>query len=509
MVTYIPSTAETIAPEEKPVTKVAAYARVSTLNPEQEDSYEAQKEHYETLISETEGWELAEIYADQASGLNTKKRTDFKRMMADAKKGKFNLLLVKSISRFARNLVDSISSIRELQSYGIEVRFQKESLSTASPQIGFLLAVMSSMAEQESLSISQNVQLSFEYKMKRGEWFCTYSKFLGYDKDKDGEIVINPEQAETVRLIYDRFLSGTSLDHLAKQLKAEGRKTGTGGTSWNKGHLAQIIKNEKYSGIAILQKTFTDDVLNKHRKVNNGDRPQYRVENALPAIIDKQTWLLAQAELLRRAKAAKEKTIPGPRPRWGKNDFSSMVYCPHCGAFLNRHLARQTRVWKCHNRATGNGCNCEIIHESELQEATLKAAQALWDKKPNIRHFKVPTLTDKTSEKVQIEAAATFAENQYADRITTFLSQPRPEEYSSEMPLRLLDRIDFSDTEWTFRFWGRQTIKVPRTAGANKDLGRKLKRSNRPEPKPTKEIVLTPKRTSEQSGAETAGSEAS
>ena len=156
VVTVIPATADAIAPEERPITKVAAYARVSTLNPEQEESYESQKKFYQDLINETEGWELTEIYADQASGLNTKKRTDFKRMLSDAKKGRFQLLLVKSISRFGRNQVDTISSIRELQSYGTEVRFQKESLSTNSPQINFLLAIMASMAEQESISISQN-----------------------------------------------------------------------------------------------------------------------------------------------------------------------------------------------------------------------------------------------------------------------------------------------------------------------------------------------------------------
>ena len=478
MVTYIPATNEVISPELKPITKVAAYARVSTLNPEQEDSYESQKEHYETLIAETEGWELAEIYADQASGMNTKKRDDFKRMMKDAKKGRFDLLLVKSISRFARNVLTTVESIRELQSYGVEVRFQKEALSTSSPQIGFLLTVMASMAEQESLSISQNVQIGLQYKYKRGEWSVAYKNFLGYDRNKDGEVVINEEQAETVRLIYDRFLSGTSLDHLAKQLKEEGRKTGKGGLSWDKGRLSELIKNSKYRGVVILQQSYTADVLMKRRVKNNGDRPQYRVENAIPPIVDDQTWFMANAELLRRASYMKDRSVPGPRPRWGNNDFTSLIYCRHCGAFLNRHLARKVYVWKCRERAQGSGCKCEIIKESELIEATLEAAQQLHDSQPMIRRYRVPELSERSTEAERIEAAATYSENRMAERVIEFLAGPCPEEYSSDIPNRLIERIDFTDTEWVFRFWGRQTVKVERTV-EHKEIGRRLTRSNR------------------------------
>ena len=494
MVTYIPPTAETVTPDKKPITKVAAYARVSTLNPEQEDSYEGQQRFYRDLINETPGWELTEIYADQASGLNTKKRTDFKRMMSDAKNGAFDLLLVKSISRFGRNTVDTISSIRELRSYGTEVRFQKESLSTASPQIEFILTVMASMAEQESLSISQNVQLAFQYKMKRGEWSCAYSTFLGYDRTPEGEIVVNEEQAKTVRHIYERFLAGVSLDHLAIEMNEEGCwLTGKGSPVWEKGTLRKILTNPKYSGVVILQQTYTADVLTKKRKKNDGKVPQYRVENGIPAIIDKQTWYLAHAELLRRAKHSTGQEAPGPRPRWGKHDFTMLIRCPKCGAFLNRHLARKTRVWKCHDRATGGSCRSEVIREEELVNVTLQAAQALWDKQPNVRHYKVPELSERSEEKTRLEAAAIHTENRLADRVSAFLQGERPTEYDPSVPKDLLESITFDDDVWTFRFWGRQTITVPRApVGKTVDVGRKLKRSGRPvETSPQSVIVVS------------------
>ena len=469
--------AAVIAGGGNPIIKVAAYARVSTFSSEQEDSYESQQNHFRALINETPNWELTEVYADQASGLNTKKRTGFKRMMADAKKGKFNLLLVKSISRFARDIVTTVESIRELQGYGVEVRFQKESMSTASPQIDFLLAVMGSLAEQESVSISQNTTIGIRYKQQRGEYTLAYSTFLGYDRGEDGKLVINPEQAETVKLIYDRFLSGVSLEKLAKDLESEGRKTGTGSTKWEKTSLARIITNEKMCGDARLAKSIVVDLRAKKRAPNKGQVQQVYVTEDHEPIIDRQTWLLAQGELARRSKLAKGEEAPGPVPRWGNNDFTRLVRCPKCGAFMNRHLARKERVWKCHNRADGNGCKSEIVKEKEMQDAALLAAQMLHDKHPMIRHRNVPELSMRSEEKTLIEAAAIHADNALADRIVVFLGGERPTEYDASIPLMLLERVDFSDTEWTFRFWGKQTIKVPREARPQIIVGRRLKRS--------------------------------
>ena len=197
-VQVIPATMQRAAPIQERK-RVAAYARVSTLSSEQEESFESQVAYFTDLIERNADWELAQIYADRGkSGLNTEKRTEFNRMMRDGKKGKFQILLVKSISRFARNTLTTIQCIRELKSRGVEVRFQKEALTTESPQMEFLLTIMASMAQQESLSISANVQLGLTYKMQRGEWHAPFKRFLGYRKLSDGTIVIDEEQAAVV-----------------------------------------------------------------------------------------------------------------------------------------------------------------------------------------------------------------------------------------------------------------------------------------------------------------------
>lgn len=486
MVQFIPAEQNITSDGARDSVRVAAYARVSSLP--QEESYESQVEHFTTLIGNHPEWDLIRVYGDEGvSGLGTKKRDGFNDMIRDGKRKKYDKLLVKSISRMGRNTVDLLNAIRELRAVGVGVYFEKENIDTLETTGELMITLMSAFAQAESESISGNVRLGLEYRMKRGEWSVAFSNFLGYDRDADGNVVIVPEQAETVRRIYDLFLSGLSLREVAEALEAEGRLTGAGNSEWRKDSITDIIKNIKYSGTVILQKTYTADVLTKQRKRNKGEVPQYRVENGIPAIIDKQTWLLAQAEYLRRSRLAKGIDAPGPRERWGHNDFSSLIFCPDCGAFLNRHMARKTRIWKCRNRAVGSGCKCEIIKEEELQIVTLEAAQALWDKQPNVRHWKVEELTENTSEEKQIEVAAVHAENMRSDRIAEFLKAPRPIEYTSDIPNRLIERIDFNDREWTFRFWGRQTIKVERQpVGETRDQGRKLKRSGRP--------IETPKR---------------
>ena len=459
--------------------RVAAYVRVSTLSDEQEESYENQKQHYQEVVGNNPRWDLTKIYADQASGLNTKKRTQFNAMMRDARAGKFDVLFVKSISRFARNTVTTLTAIRELNSYGIETRFEKENLVSTDQSTNLMLSIMASMAESESISISENVNLGLKYKFSRGEWFANFTNFLGYDKLPDGTVVINEEQAETVREIYTDFLSGMSLEHLAKKLTSEGRKTGTGIVKWTKTSLQRILLNIKYSGDVIQGITTTVDVLNKHRVINRGDAPQYFIEGGIPAIIDKQTYLLAKGELSRREKQFIEgKDVGGPLIYQGKYPFTRKIVCHVCGKYYNHRNAKGIDVWECFGRINGT-CKAEIIKEEELKDAILKAAQSLFDQKPDIRMHNVPVLSSEDSEEQLVKAAALFADNTFAKRTQDFLSGKRPSEYSPNITEELVEKIEILDDDIMVKIYGADEIRINRTYPDRKNNvnGRRLRRS--------------------------------
>ena len=480
-VTIIPAVEKTSPGKiESGKLRVAAYVRVSTLSDEQEDSFENQKKHYHELVENNPHWDLTKIYADQASGLNTKKRTQFNTMMRDARQHKFDVLYVKSISRFARNVVTTITAIRELNSYGIETRFEKENLSSKDPSTNLMLSIMASMAESESISISENVNLGLKYKYSRGEWSANFTSFLGYDKLPDGTVVINEEQADTVREIFSAFLSGMSLEHITGMLEAEGKKTGTGNTTWTKTSLIRILTNIKYSGDVIQGLSTTVDVMNKKRVKNNGEAPQYFIRDGIPAIIDKQTYLIAQGELARRQKMFVEglgnKDNCGPAIYTGKHPLTRKIICPSCGRYYNHRNARGKDVWECYGRIHSE-CRAEILKEEELQAAVLEAMQELWDSQPKIKMNRVPELTRDDPEDKFIEAAKLYAENTFAKRTQEFLNGDKPEAYDPELVSSLIDRIEPSGDAFLVFFYGVSPFKVARAKDKHTVIGRRLKRS--------------------------------
>ena len=443
-----------------PLKRVAAYARVSSLP--QEESYESQVEHFTTLIKEHKDWKLVKVYGDEGiSGLNTKKRTGFKEMIDDGIHRKYDLLLAKSISRVGRNTVDLLTSIRKLKDVGVAVYFEKENINTLDGGGEMLITLLSAFAQSESESISQNVRLGNDYKRKRGEHTLAYGSFLGYDKGERGGLVINPEQAETVRMIYSDFLSGMSLGDICDKLKAEGKKTGTGRSAWTRTGISRIIKNEKYKGSARLGKSYVSNVLEKKRSINTGEVQSYYIESDHEPIVDKQTWFLAQGELRRRDEQFFNNSIGGPLIHYGKNDFTYKVFCPECGSNYNHRNARGKYVWECYNRMHGP-CKADIIPEEQLKDVALKAAQILYDSHPQISLSKVPELKQGDPEDKLLEAAILYAENTFAQRIIDFLDGKRPTEYSPEIPRMLIDRIDISDEYFTISFYGKQTVKVER-----------------------------------------------
>lgn len=273
----------------KPQMVVAAYARVSTEKEEQEDSFDRQVQHYTTLITSKPEWQFGGIYADPGiTGTRAEKRPDFMRMIQACRDGKINKVLVKSISRFARNTVDALNYIRELKDLGISVYFENENIDTMTPGGEVLLTILAAMAEQESRTMSTNIKWSYQKKFQNGEVVLNTGMVLGYKKSSTGEYVIAEDEAETVLRIYREYLAGIPVPQICRELEADGITTKRGSAQWRPNAVLGILKNEKYTGNAILGKTFKPDVLSKRRMKNTGQSPMYYAENTHPAIITQE-----------------------------------------------------------------------------------------------------------------------------------------------------------------------------------------------------------------------------
>lgn len=361
--------------------RVAAYARVSTDEDEQLTSYQNQVEYYTRYIKSRPDWEFIGLYADEGiSGLNTKKRSGFRQMVEDAMTGKIDLILTKSISRFARNTVDSLVTIRELKAKGVEVFFEKENIYTFDSKGELMITIMSSIAQEESRSISENITWGMRKNMARGKVTMAYGKFLGYRRGPDGKPEIVEEEAEIVRRIYRLYLDGHTVREITRILTGDGIPTPSGkNCNWSVSTIMSILRNEKYKGDALLQKVYTADFLNKKMKKNNGVLPQYYVENSHPAIIDEETFDLVQAELAKRGGSS--------RGRRSGSVFDRKVICGDCGHFYGQKLwhsdaSGRVYVWRCTHKydATPN-CGTPIVREEELQAAFIAAFnQVLGDK---------------------------------------------------------------------------------------------------------------------------------
>lgn len=364
---------------QKPKLRVAAYCRVSTDSDEQATSYEAQIEHYTEYISKNPDWVLAGIFADEGiTGTNTKKRTEFNRMIDECMDGNIDMIITKSISRFARNTLDCLKYIRQLKEKNIPVFFEKESINTMDSKGEVLLTIMSSLAQQESQSLSQNIKLGLQYRYQQGHVQVNHNRFLGYTKDADGHLIIDPNQVEIVRRIYREYLEGFSMDKIAAGLERDGVLTGAGKVKWHTSTINKILRNEKYMGDALLQKTYTTDFLTKKRIKNNGTVPQYYVESDHEAIIPKDIFLLVQEELVRRRVVRTSKN--GKRRSYScKHCFAQMVFCGDCGEFYRRvhwnNRGCKSIVWRCCSRLenTGHACRSRTVNEGLLEQVSIDA----------------------------------------------------------------------------------------------------------------------------------------
>lgn len=402
-------------------TLVAAYARVSTEKEEQEDSFERQVEHYTTLITSNPEWQLVEVYADPGiSGTRAEKRPDFMRMIADCRAGKINKILVKSISRFARNTVDALNYIRELKDLGISVYFESENIDTLTPGGEVLLTILAAMAEQESRTMSTNIKWSYQKKWQNGEITLNTGMMLGYKKgakDEEGHDTyeINEAEAAIVRRIYQEFLSGISVTRIAKQLNEDGVPTKLGKGKWRYSVIVSILTNEKYTGNAILGKTYKPDVLSKKRQRNTGKAPMYYAEASHPAIIEKEVFDMAQEEMQRR-RMADERTVGSSRYS-SKYPFSGLLVCGTCGHKLRRHVrtvgsGKTVAAWGCCYRISNGRSVCDSHHvrDDVLQRTYIAAIRDMIDDADEI----MAAVKESAGLVLQPENAAALAEIEQA-----------------------------------------------------------------------------------------------
>ena len=378
-----PQKGNNAAKEEIKKLRVAAYCRVSTDNEEQATSYEAQIAHYKEFISTNPEWEFVNVYADDGiSATSTKNREQFNAMIEDCKTGLIDMILTKSISRFARNTVDCLNYIRMLKDMNIPVFFEKESINTMDAKGEVLLTIMASLAQQESESLSKNVKLGLQYRFQQGRVMVNARCFLGYDKDDEGHLVINPEQAEIVKRIYREYLEGASCMKIARGLEHDGIQTSRGKTRWHDTTIRKILENEKYMGDALLQKTYTIDFLKKKRVKNTGIMPQYYIEDDHEPIISKETFMQVQEEIARRSS---EHDIMGRKKGFSSNHaFSQIVFCSECGERFRRihwnNHGKKSVVWRCITRLNDKTkCHARTISEDDLISAFLGAVNEMVD----------------------------------------------------------------------------------------------------------------------------------
>lgn len=365
--------------------RVAAYVRVSTDNQEQIESYQSQLKHYTELIQNNPEWQMVGVFADEAvTGTKTDKREDFNRMINDCMNGEIDLVIVKSISRFARNTVDTLQYVRALKEKGVAVMFEEESINTLTMDGELLLTILSSVAQQEVMNISEHVKLGLSMKMQRGE-MVGFNGCLGYDYHKeDKTITVNEKEAETVRYIFNRYVEGAGGKVIARELKNLGYKNKRGESNFSEHGVVGIIKNEKYKGDLLMGKTFTTDPITKRRLGNMGEADQYYTENHHEAIVSRELWDKAN-EILNKRKGSHSRG-DGKRDKYSRQfSFSCMLKCAFCGGNLTRRTWNsrtdyKKTIWQCVT-ATKHGKKecpfCKGIPEELIEKAFVRAYNAL------------------------------------------------------------------------------------------------------------------------------------
>lgn len=363
---YIQSQKPVLPPRKK----VAAYARVSKDTDQLMHSLSAQVSYYNDLIQRTPQWEYAGVYVDAGlTGTSATARPEFQRLIADCEAEKINLVLTKSISRFARNTVDLLAAVRHLKELGIEVWFEKENIHSLSGDGEVMLSILASFAEQESVSLSNNIKWTFQKKFKNGE-IHSRQKMMGYRWDGNERVIV-PEEAEIVRFVFSEYIAGKSYSAIAKELDAKGIKSVHGAEHFPFASVKCILKTEEYTGCMVMQKAY--NISPKRQRLNRGELPMYKVDDHHPAIIDRETFDKVQALMAERAEAMeKKKQLDSP--------FIGLLRCGKCGRAVSGHRTPTSRkngdsrfvTWLCVGKNNGRGCDCKGWSNAELHAAATK-----------------------------------------------------------------------------------------------------------------------------------------
>lgn len=387
-VIVIPAKEESAQEQEKKKNlRVAAYCRVSTNSEEQLNSYENQKAYYTEKIMTNPDWTMVDVFADEGkTGTSACKRKDFLRMIRQCRQGKIDMILAKSVSRFARNTVDTLNYTRELRGLGIPVIFEEQNINSIHPESEFLITIHGAFAQSESEDTSSRVRWGIQQSMRTGKANIQFKTLLGYKKGPDGEMVIVPEQAETVKLIYEMYLSGKTLRSIKETLEARGLRNAAGTTEWTTSNLRTILSDEKYCGDVLRQKTFIRDCISKQVVKNTGQRPKYLIQNHHDAIIPREQFDAVQFEMARRRAQTdrSRKSVPTGTGKYsGKYALSGLLFCGECGTAYRRVVWTQhgekRAVWRCTSRLDYGKKYCKdspTLDEEPLQQAVLAAINA-------------------------------------------------------------------------------------------------------------------------------------
>ena len=372
------------------IMRVAAYCRVSTDDEDQLNSYQAQIAYYTDAIAKRPNSTFAGIYADEGiTGTSTKKRKDFLRLMRDCERGKVDYILTKSISRFARNTVDSLSWVRKLRAMGIGVYFEEQAIDSLKAENETLIGLFSVIAQSESENIGANVRWGIRQSMKSGT-YCTNFSCFGYRRGDDGVPVIVPEEAETVRTIFKLFLDGKSIQMICRYLAENNIQTYTGKTEWNQRTVRDLITNEKYVGDLLLQKSYIEDTISKKTRKNNGELAKYLISNNHPAIVDRDTFNMAQAELAGRTNKRKksELGITEQGKYSAKYALTDVLVCGCCGSHYRRTgknvKGEVQHVWRCLGRIEHRCKEAVGLEEKKLHSAICRCLSDMMDSREEV-----------------------------------------------------------------------------------------------------------------------------
>lgn len=423
--------------------RVAGYARVSTELEQQQNSYQTQLDYYTAYISSRPDWEFVGMYSDEGvTGTSTKKRDGFNRMVEDALNGKIDLIVTKSVSRFARNTVDSLSTVRKLKAAGVEIYFEKENIFTMDQKGELMITIMSSLAQEESRSISENTTWGQRKRMADGHGCVGFSQFMGYDRGPEGEFVINEEQAKIVRRIFNEYLGGKNTAQIAKGLTADGIKTVTGRDKWNISTILSMLKNEKYKGDCLMQKFYIDNFLTKKLVKNKGELQQYYVKDHHDPIVSEEVFDAVQKKLKHSSKKKKQS---------GARDFSSLIVCGDCGAFYGSKVWHSNDkykkvIYRCNAKYDGEKCKTPAVDEERLKELYVDAMNVLIEDKDDI----IENLKVMLEMKSDDEGFAT------ALRTAALELQKAEDDYRAIIDKQKISPVDFEEYEKQIKVAGVQ-----------------------------------------------------